>query len=437
MKNISHLVLAAIVCMTYTTIAPASLTLRFTNENPDYVNTNIYILFTDQPNAPNPFTATSSAGPLALTTAYSLASIGNDGIELSHLWGGVVYVSLGKVMTSNRSDAPSFLNTTDPDYATRWDKFEITYNAQGGDVANLTGINSFAIPFELRTYKTGVLHQSLGYEVDGETMIALLQATATNDSAVLRDTHSNFLRVVGPTAYGAPGIGPYRSFDAYITAVSSTVIRISDLYSGPGTTPRTTTQHYDFTARISENGDMTIIGGSLTPGGIGTNHTIVIDSADLAYHIYANNPIYTVDDTESSFADNDVYAAVVRDVLSGFAIGFVGSAVINPVSGVAFGEDISSNWYAAIQHMAFSDVQPHQPFYNAYAEAFWRYSDTYGFPFSDRLNKPVQAALNPVLVDTLEVVILDDIPEPTAPFIYIAISVWYLRRTHTRAQSTF
>lgn len=414
--------------------AQAALTITFNNQHADYTVSNIYILFTQQPNPPDQFAATGSSGSLSLTTAYSLAQFDGSGIQLSHVWGGVVFVSLGTPMTSGRTDSPSFLNTSDPDYYTRWDKFEITFNGNSSDVANLTGINSFAIPLGLKTYETNALVQSMGYYVDGETMIGLLQATATNDSAVLKDTGNTFLRVIGPTTYTAPGIGPYLPFDDYVADVKAAAqsTLIAGQYSGPGGTPRKTTQVYTFTASFAGNGDLVMTGGSQTPGGVGTNHTVVIGSSDLVYNIYANNPPYTVDGSGGSFADNDVYSALVRDVLAGFAIGYIGSSVPDPVTGVAFKDEASSNWFSELQPLAFSGVQTNMPYYNQYAEVFWKYSDTYGFPFSDRLHKPVQAALNPARVDTLEIVILPDvIPEPSMcmPVILVLICIQRFSKT--------
>jgi hypothetical protein len=112
-------------------------------------------------------------------------------------------------------------------------------------------------------------------------------------------------------------------------------------------------------------------------------------------------------------ADNDVYSAAVRDVFAGFACGFIGSTAIDEVTGLTFQSEASSNWFYTAQTQAFSDVQTVFPYYNGYGEAFWRYSDVYGFPFADRLRNAVQANLDPSKIDTLEVIVSPDvIPEP-------------------------
>ena len=375
-----------VVCMVITTVRGA-ITVKFLNENLDYSTNNIYVLFTEQPGAPDPFDATFSGQPLSLTTSYSFAQLGN-GISLSHLWGGVVYISLGQAMTDNRIDQPSFLNTSDPDYYKRWDRFEITYNGQPYDVADLTGINSFAIPLSIKTFGDGGTTQraALGYTVNGGEMINLLKATATNDSAVLKDASNNFLRVIGPTTYTTPSIGPYPPFDDYVNSVISSgePILIQDLYSGPGPEPRKTTQTYTFTNTFDVGSNLVMNGGGTV---IGMGHSVIISNDILAYNIYANNPPYFVDGTNASFADNDIYSAVVRDTLAGFAIGYVGSTVTDPVTGQPFKDEYSKFWYATNQPLAFSGVQTNGHYFNKYAEVFWKYSDSYGFPFSDRLHR--------------------------------------------------
>ena len=394
------------------TVPSYALTMKFINENSAFSSNEVYVLFTEAAAPANPFDAINNGQPMSTTTSYSFAELSN-GITLNHVDGGVFYVSLGKPMTSNRTDAPSFTNTSDPDYYTRWDKFEITFNGNPADVANLTGINSFAVPISIKTYGNGGTTQrdSLGYSIYTDEMINLLAAEATNNSAVLKDASNSFLRVIGPTTYPAGTLGPYPPFDDYVnsTITSGDPILIQGQFSRGGVTPSTTNQIYTFTNTFDAGGNLMMNGGGTA---VGMNHTVVISNDVLAYNIYANNPAYYVDGTQSSFAANDVYSAAVRDTIAGFAIGYVGSPVIDPVTGIAFKDEFSKHWYETNQPLAFSDVQPSNEYYNGYAEVFWKYSDSYGFPFSDKLHKPVQISLNPANVDTIEIIVLPDVPEP-------------------------
>ena len=414
---------SAILIIFFISTASYALTMKFINENSEYNSNEVYAIFTAA--SGNPFVATNNGQALSLTTCYSFTEL-SSGITLDRITVGVVYISLGKAMTSNRTDAPSFTNTSDDDYYTRWDKFEITFNGNAADKANLTGINSFAVPISIKTFgdSGATPRESLGYSIYADEMISLLTAAATNDSAVLKDLSNDFLRVIGPTTYPAGSFGPYPSFDDYLNSIiaSGDPTLIQGLYSGAGGSPETTTQEYTFTNTFDTGGNMIMDGGGTI---VGMNHTIVISNDVLAYNIYANNPDYYVDGVKSDFADNNLYSAPVRDVLAGFAIGYVGSSVLDPVTGVAFKDEFSKHWYATNQPLAFSDVQPGNEFFNGYAEVFWKHSDSYGFPFSDRLHKSVQASLNPASVDTVEIIILPDVPEPFSFIIYYLLFIIY------------
>ena len=409
----------------------AALNLRFVNQNYDYSDSNVYVMF--RKGTTNLFGASYSGGTIALTTSYSFAQLAG-GVVLSNIVAGEFFVSLGKPMSvpvtnsAGKLPGPSPSNIADPDYSTRWDTVEITYTGMPYDAANLTGINLFCVPFVLSTYDGTNVVQSLGYKVDGDTMISKLQASATNDSAVLKDAGGNFLRVLGPTAYAAGTIGPYQPLQDYIDLVRSSgkPILISDLFSGkPGVQPpRLTTQRYQFLTSFTNilGVDQLIMsGGSPTAGGIGLTNIVTFTYSNIAYQVYANNPIYTINGMPGgSMADNDVYSAAVRDVFAGFACGFIGSTAIDQVTGLAFQNEASSNWFFTSQTQAFSDVQTTLPYYNGYGEAYWRYSDVYGFPFADRLYSAVQANLDPARVDTLEITVRPDVvPEPLGVFTVI------------------
>jgi hypothetical protein len=425
----------------------AALKLRFVNENLEHSDSNVYVMF--RKGTTNAFDASYSGGAIALTTAYSFAQL-SGGVMLTDIVAGVFYVSLGNPMSvpvtnvAGQLPGPSPSNTTDADYSTRWDSVEITFTGKPYDAADLTGINMFGIPFVLRTYSGPTILQTLGYNVGAATMIATLRAAATNDAAVLTDASNRFLRVLGPTAYAAGTIGPYQPLGVYIDVVraSGRPILISDLFSGPAgpQPPRLTTQRYQFSTSFTNLlgvDQLIMTGGSLTAGGIGITNIVTFAYSNIAYQVYANNPLYTINGADSgSMADNDVYAAAVRDVFAGFACGFIGCAATDQVTGLAFQSEASSNWFATVQTQAFSDVQTVLPYYNGYGEAFWRYSDVYGFPFADRLSSAVQANLNPAVVDTLEITALPDVivPEPAGVLaVFIGAGLSAARRRSHRA----
>lgn len=435
--------------------AQAQLNVKFkVAEDSGLDPNNVFFFFTEQPTPPNAFTATYSGGAMSARKSYSLAEL-SGGVTLNHLWGGLVYVSIGSPLTNSRPDDPSPVNPNDSDYLTRWDKFELTYNGNAGDVADLTSINTFAVPMQLATYSNGTLQQKLSYGISTQEMIAKLGALSGNSTQAIltrpggsTSNINDFVRALGPTAFG-DFHGPYKPFDDYYNSVIGQSAQIVDQYQAGGSTPATKTQDFRFIASFTSDG-IVLTGGSDTPGGIGQGHTITIPLSAankvrnlLDNGLYGNDPTFLVDGVASSFAANDVYAAAVRDVLAGFAIGYVGSDVIDPETGVAYKNEESNKWFDPVQQLAFSELQPSNPYYNAYAEVFFRYSDSYGFPFSDRLHKNVQVGLTlngNIPIDTLEVTILADrlglgsstAPEPISAALLL-LGIPFLTRVRRRA----
>ena len=114
---------------------------------------------------------------------------------------------------------------------------------------------------------------------------------------------------------------------------------------------------------------------------------------------YTCNAPYTVDGTAHHVADNDIYAAVYRDLVAGFNLGFV-----QP------GTNTSSTWWTS---PAFPVNSYSGTTYNAYAQAVaTTYPGAYGFPFSDRYQQ-VLADLGG-MVDGMTVTLLGDSANPPA-----------------------
>jgi len=361
--------------------------------------------------------------------------------------------------------APSFTNPGDKDYYKRWDKFEITFNDDPGDVANMTGINSYAIPQKLTSYQggtSGTQKQTLGYNVSGNQMKNYLGDITNNDpTAVLTDTrpgqNNAFLRVVGPTSFAAGTVGPYDDLVSYVNSVNpgdstKVVAKIVDSYSGPagGEGPKAS-QTYNFNVTFDKDTGNLVLTGTCGVQGAATitipnsvTTPVVIDNY-VAYQIYAANPAYNIVGPAftgpGSMNDNDVYAAAVRDILAGFAIGYVGSTVEVTIGGITYQiKNLESNqWWDC--GLAFSEVQTAEKNFNQYGEAFYLYSQTYGFPFSDRLpSQPVQVSLDPNNVDTLTFTVAADnaVPEPSmAALLGIGLSGlgWLTRRKFKAAKS--
>jgi hypothetical protein len=415
-------------------LALSGLNLTFAIENPNYNPSNVYVTFLG-----GTLEATySGSQTVQLNQSYTIAQL-NGPVNITKFDAGRVFVSYGAGVAG--TDPPEPVNPDIPSYSVRHDKIEITYKPKDqSGVADLTAVDFFAIPMELNTYQNGSATpvQTLTYNISANSLTSQIAALAGDSNQVLlTDQNGNFLRVLSPHTPSLDNIDHFPSMVPYIDRVIAwqneghPYTTIADTYSNSkGTTPRTTTQNYSFQATVTPDGGLQLVGGGQVVGGGpygGTNHIILIAAADLPNNIYLGNPPWTVDGVPGSFADNDVYAAAVRDVLSGFNLGFMASKTPDPNhSNVPFGEESSSNWWSS--QWAFDYLQPEHPYYNQYAKIVTSNSNAYSWAFSDRWSA-VQANLYGM--DTLQVVILPDTSQ-TSPGLYDATAgTFYLRDTNS------
>jgi hypothetical protein len=383
--------------------------LTFMNLNPAYNYDNIYVQFRDDPN----FSATLNGTPLQANTNYSLTTLNNsgNGVILQHMSHGRIFFSLGQPLNTSDGKPPEPINPSITSWSQRWDDIELTYTGTtASSVANLTSVQLFAVPLEIKTLQGGNVQQTLGFNLPGNSLISALGAITNNNPSIVLNSGGSFLRVLSPSVVqGTPAANLYPSMSPYVSYVYSWQngtahkTELKDHYFGnpSGSGPVYQAQDYDFTATVDAQGNLTMTG----TGGVVGAHTITIAAADLLPGIYSCNPPYQLDGSPGHF-DNTVYDAVIRDVLAGFNLGFVASATTDPGTGTAFGDEPSGLWFKSAK--AFDFLQPSQPFYNQYAKVIAANSNAYGFPYSDRW-QTVQANLNSP-IDALQLVVQPDNP---------------------------
>jgi hypothetical protein len=180
----------------------------------------------------------------------------------------------------------------------------------------------------------------------------------------------------------------------YVNSVAGQALTISGTYVGRiAPTPST----YNYSGTFAQDGTITL-SGTLVPPPNPANQPLKIDGVTLPDAIYSNNGPYTVGGKPAQVADNDVYAAIYRDVVTGFDFGFVGGK---------YGSD-SAGWYGTTPYHPPYACAPNtaDPFYNQYALLIAANFGAYGFPFADLLGN-VQVGLNNA-VATLRITILPD-----------------------------
>jgi hypothetical protein len=333
----------------------------------------VYVKFTGD------MTKTFAVSPTTATIAAGSSATFN----VTNISAGRIYLSYGTALSS---DSPDGANPGDPDYHTRFDKVELTYNQGSGGSANLTAVDFYAIPMVLQTSIQGTTIDQLAL-APGKTGSALQtaigNAVAAGQNAPIVNTQAGaFARVLSPVK--APAA--YGSFDAFVDTLAGSTLTISGTYFGA------TSQSYAYTGTIGAH-DITLANGS---------HTITISRSSLAFNatdLIDHNGIYTcdapfkVDGHAHQVSDNDIYAAVYRDLVTGFNLGFVQA-----------GANHSSTWWTS---QAFPQSSFQGTYYNAYAQAVASiYPGAYGFPFSDRYRQ-VLADLGG-MVDGMTITVLGD-----------------------------
>gem|GEM_PF-1383447 len=307
----------------------------------------------------------------------------SDTFSLVQSQSGRIYISYDKKLSS---DKPDGANALDNDYHARFDKVELTY-VDGAGKANLTAVDFYAIPMILETSIEGTTIErlTLADNQTGEMIKSGLSAIMTDPSLAIvkNEAGTETVRMLSPVK--SPGA--YHSFDDYLNTLPGAQLTIAGTFflSKPA-------QPYAYKGQISADAII------LSEG----SDTIKMEMQSLRWNktdtqnhngIYTCNSPYTVNDQPAAVGDNDLYAAVYRDLMTGFNLGYV-----KP------GDNDSATWWD-------SSATPFQGTSNSYAKTIAdNYPGAYGFPFTDRYNH-ILADLGGK-IDTITITLLDDATAP-------------------------
>lgn len=169
---------------------------------------------------------------------YTLDQLKAGGVQLAYADSTTVYMSVGAPMFLTGSNSistfgtPTLTTSSDPNWGVRWQPFEIsrtstfisgtTYNGGAGDQANLTAINAYAVPLQMKSYSSGTMQQTVrtvAPNLAGDSLKDSLHALAASNTAnssnwsfsgsypawQVTGSSGEFLRQVGPST-GATGI---------------------------------------------------------------------------------------------------------------------------------------------------------------------------------------------------------------------------------------
>jgi hypothetical protein len=333
--------------------------------NPD----DVYLLLTGDD---------ASATGITPNVSTQLSALTSNEFTLSSISSGRITFSFNGPVAANQQ-------ALDPSH--RFDKIELTYP---GGAANLTAVDFFGIPFKLEALdSSGNVLQMLTYYTSANSLESKLEALDPPNGAQVMTPGGQFARILSPSLSPSS----YSSMQSYVTSVAGKTVHINGTYVGlVGPSPNT----YSYSGTFGKSHSSITLSG--TQSANPNPEALTIDGSTLASAIYTNNGAYTVGGNPAHVADNDVYAAIYRDLVAGFDFGYVHGKYGNN----------SAGWYGTTPyHPPYACARTTQDgFYNKYAAIIAANSDAYGFPFSDR-NQPVQIALNSA-VATLRITLLPD-----------------------------
>ena len=363
-RLVASLATVAVVALTATSAA-AAIDVQIVNQTgrPD---SSIYVMLSG---------GSSSDGRLPDNTPVRLSDIGGRRFPLTAISAGRIFFSYG-----------SPVNDAEPPAARiRYDKVELTYPG----VANLTAVDFFGIPFRMQTLSAGGrVRGTLGYTAPTDTIVRALLRIPGARRALIKTAAGQFARVLSPQLSPTS----YPSFRPYVGSLAGRRVVVRGAFFG------TPFQTFTYAGTFTAGGSITLT-GTITPSGgrAAPGQALSVAGGALAPAVYTADGPYVWGGAVHHVSDNDVYAAIYRDLIAGFAWGYWGGR---------YGNDTRA-WAGKPPFAAARSKPARYATYNQYAAVIYRYSNAYGFSFSDTGPKKVQL---PLSAPTLRITILPDQP---------------------------
>jgi len=411
--------------------------------NPAYSGSNLYVTFQANSGTLNVNgdvysfnTGTINNTNQLMTQSYSLDSLTSSSISISSVTSLIGYISYGSSTGfSSATAAP------DPFTApTRYSNFELTYN-NGVGQADITQIAQFGGGLQQTLYTTTSGTAPAAYTgnnfgtvqtTSGDIMRSLAAVPGNTSNAVMTTGTGgtgNFVRVIGPSKFGNPGVeNQYPTFTPYLQNLSEnssggtlSVARLENLKSGalPGgagsnglvyggtsggvfTSGSTYLSNYYFDAYVQPVVDVSgttyqvVLSGSITMADAANNilktytDMSVTLMADSGTNLYMTNNLYSqvlsgqgtnIVFSGTGWGDfNDDFSAgnatmqpeIVGDFTQGILTGLVGNTTV--FSGTAVGDMTSADWW---DNAAFAYSGTNPEYANQFGEIV--FANTGGF----------------------------------------------------------
>ena len=292
-----------------------------------------------------------------------------------------------------------------------YDSVEVTLDGTSTDAANLTAVNGFGLPMGLSVDYDNGSSASVGYAVDGSSIVGSIASSGTNSTATFAtgplagdfriSTSPVEANNVNTGTVSTGGAYPESAWLPYIEALTSVAngIIISGQYNGAADSEGNWHNGGYYAYQVEWSGGaywLVPVSGTLgvsqiqgdiklTPEQIAENIYSQTGTVDIYNSMTDATPAFTV-----NIGDNTQWGAVLAQFLTGFTGGYYGEAG-TPLNGQAGGTvslDQSYNWdptYAfgndGSNTLGLSGDQVYDP----YSQIFFDHSNSYGSPYSDAL----------------------------------------------------
>jgi hypothetical protein len=341
--------------------ASADITVQVANRSGQPVD-KIYVMLSG---------GSSSDGQLKNEVSAKLSTLRNGRFTLGS-FSGRIYFSYDAPVTAAEP----------PTWPTRYDKVELTYPG----VANLTAVDFFGIPFRLDALDAGgKARGTLTWNASTNTVKNALLAIPGASRALVKTRAGGFARILSPQLSPTS----YPSLRQYFDSVRGSRLTVRGSFFGNPFQKFTYDGPFGGAAQTTLTGTIT-----QPPGPAKAGQALGVAGSTLPSAVYTVDGPYTWGGRVHHVGDNDVYAVIYRDLISGFAWGYWGGK---------YGND-SADWQGKPPFQAARKSVTRYPAYNQYAAVVYKYSDAYGFSFSDTGPKKVQLPL--AAARTLKITIL-------------------------------
>jgi Beta-1,3-glucanase len=322
--------------------------------------------------------------------SYSLADINNTISMGPTDWQGHLYISDSALTLPTSGGLPvdaAYTVTTD---TARYQMLEFAGSSTQANT-DITYINWYSIPLQMESTTSQTSGGNARGVPKSQTVLSAMLTTLTglsgnNPMTVVTNSANQIVRVISPNAGNPSWLPLYASFKDYLDKVFSVptaTILLQNTYDGIGNPPSPDFQPQEYqSSSVTYDGTTLTIQGT-TPILKDFTMTSAMDADTFNSVLYLAVMSYawsygTTSNSSGNTGDNNVFSAISRDLMAGFAYGFIGSE--------QFGSQPSSAWMGASDTEVFSDIQPNNPYYNPWANAINDcFSDVYTFPFNDFL----------------------------------------------------